>query len=266
MSSTAVAQVGVPQNGFPSWAERTDLVLVNRARADPATALASCKASGDCPDYGCYMPVPPLVYGYTLNLSARFHMTNLVASDSMLQHPSPCLLVSNIASLYPASCTDAAPSCACTGGASVCTCASCSCDTSESTCVTQPFDRIALFTPTACDMACGENISGGYTDPQAAFEGWLLEQCTAWNGSCDIPSQTTCSSMTENGHRWNILSGSFTTMGAGSVTASGSACYSKEWDGQDFDGESAARTFRKRERRCSSGQTGTTRRRRRRPW
>jgi hypothetical protein len=232
-STTALAQVGVPENGFPSWAERTDLVLSNRARADPATELAPCKANGDCPDYGCYSPSPPLVYGYTLNLSARFHVANLVASGSMLQHPSPCLLASNIASTYPASCSDASPSCACSSGAAACTCNSCSCDSSQSSCVTQPFDRIALFTPTACNMACGENISAGYSDPQAAVEGWLLEQCSGWNGSC---TSATCTGNTENGHRSNILSSSYTTIGTGAVTAPGSACYSQEWDSQDFSG------------------------------
>jgi hypothetical protein len=180
--------------------------------------------------------VPPLVYGYTLNLSARFHVTNLVSSDSQLQHPSPCVLVSNIATLYPGSCANAAPSCACTGGDAVCSCSSCSCESSQSSCVTQPFDRIALFTPTACNSACGENVAAGYSDPQATMQGWLQEQCTGWNGSC---SAGTCTGDTENGHRANILSGSYTTLGSGAMTASGSACYPQEWAGEDFSGESA---------------------------
>jgi MYXO-CTERM domain-containing protein len=240
LAAPALAQVGVPQDGFPNWMERTDLVLSNRARADPATELAPCKASGACPDYACYPPAPPLVWAYTLNLSSRFHVTNLVGADSMLQHPSPCALVSNIASLYPASCTNAAPSCACTGGASVCTCNSCSCSTTSSSCVTQPFDRIELWTPTACNTACGEDVSAGYSDPQATSEGWLQEPCDSWNGSCAAPSASTCSSSTENGHRWNILSSGYTQLGSGALDASNSACYPQEWAAQDFSGETVA--------------------------
>ncbi|HUB07306.1 MAG TPA: CAP domain-containing protein [Myxococcales bacterium] len=222
--SAALTSVGVPQNGFPNWAERTDLVLSNRARADPQTELASC-ASSDCPDHACYSPAPPLVWDYELNLSARLHVTNLVAADSMLQHPSPCLLVSNIASIWPSSC-DGSPSCACQGGQSVCNCSTCSCDTTQASCVTQPFTRIQLFNPNGC----AENIAAGYTDPQAAVEGWLTEQCS-WTGTCGFQTCTTG----ENGHRYNILDPTNTSMGAGAVvTSSSSACYQGEWDSQDF--------------------------------
>ena len=62
---------GVPTNGFPSWAERTVLVLSNRARADPQTEL-TCDA-GQCPDKPCYLPMAPLVYDYNLNRSTRLH-------------------------------------------------------------------------------------------------------------------------------------------------------------------------------------------------
>src|SRR5277367_2896322 len=94
---------GVPQNGFPSWEERTILVLTNRARADPTAALASCASSG-CQDATCYSVSRPLAWDYNLNRSARFHVTNLVESAAPLQHPSPCLLSSDIASTFPATC------------------------------------------------------------------------------------------------------------------------------------------------------------------
>jgi len=47
--ATLLTANGVPSAGFPSWAERSVLVLANRARASPAAALAACKP-GDCPD------------------------------------------------------------------------------------------------------------------------------------------------------------------------------------------------------------------------
>jgi hypothetical protein len=220
---------GVPQNGFPSWAERTTLVLTNRARADPVAALAGCSAGGSsaaCPDATCYTTQPPLVWDYDLNRSARFHMANLVDSSATLQHPSPCLLSSTIGTDYPTNC-NGAPACACQGGASVCSCASCSCDVTSSTCVTQPGDRGALFSP----YWNGENIAAGYGDPVASMDGWLTEACT-WTGVCGYHQCTAG----ELGHRANILSSFYQIMGAGSVTASSSssACYPMEWDCQDF--------------------------------
>lgn len=228
LAALLLSQTGVPQNGFPSWAERTILVLSNQARANPAGALASC-AGGACPDSTCYSPAAPLVWDYDLNRSARFHVANLVASGATLQHPSPCLLVSNLAAIYPASC-DGSPSCACQGGQSVCNCQGCSCDATSSSCVTQPFDRIDLFNM----AACAENIAAGYSDPQATVVGWLTEACSGWNGSCNPPDQSTCSSTTENGHRFNILNPTNQIMGAGSVVSASDPCFPGEWDSQDF--------------------------------
>ncbi len=224
---------GVPQNGFPNWEERTLLVLTNRARADPAMALASC-ASSDCPDATCYAPGTPYVWSYDLNRSARFHMANLVDSAAPLQHPSPCLLVSTIGTDYPANC-DGSPSCACQGGTSICDCSGCgTCNLNDpnETCVTTPGARGALFTP----YWQGENIAAGYGDPLASMEGWLTEACT-WTQTCGFQNCTAG----ENGHRYNILNQDFgyQMMGGGSVQASGaSACYPNEWDCQDFGGGS----------------------------
>jgi hypothetical protein len=214
---------GAPNNGFPSWFERSILVLTNRARADPATALASCLQSGDCPDAPCYSPSPPLVWDIDLNRSARFHSTNLALSSAPLQHPSPCLLVSDIGTAYPATC-DGHPSCACIGMASVCSCSGCTCDVTSSSCVTQPFDRIQMFNP----AGCAENIAVGYTDPGATMDGWLLESCPG--GTCGFNA---CSSG-ENGHRYNILDPGLQILGAGVFAGSPNACVFGPWATQDF--------------------------------
>jgi len=215
---------GVPQNGFPSWNERTILVLTNRARADPVAALSSCAGSG-CQDAICYTASQPLVWDYDLNRSARFHMTNLVDASAPLQHPSPCVLATNIATVYPSSC-DGSTSCACANRVSACGCGGCSCDTSSASCVTQPFQRIQMFNP----LGCAENIAAGYADPEASLIGWLTEACS-WNNSCGFQ---TCTSG-ENGHRYNILDPNSQILGAGSVPSSTTACVTNgEWDSQDF--------------------------------
>jgi hypothetical protein len=214
---------GAPTNSFPSWSERTILVLTNRARADPTTALASCLQSGDCPDGPCYSPSPPVVYDYDLNRSARFHSANLVFSSAPLQHPSPCLLVPGIGTAYPTSC-DGHPSCACTGMASVCSCAGCSCDVSSASCVTQPIDRIQMFNP----AGCAENIAAGYADPGSTMDAWLLEACPG--GTCGF---NTCSSG-ENGHRYNILDPDLQMMGVGVAFETSTACILGPWSTQDF--------------------------------
>jgi hypothetical protein len=214
---------GAPSNSFPSWFERTILVLTNRARADPATELAPCLQSGDCPDAPCYSPSPPLVWDLDLNHSARFHSANLVFSSAPLQHPSPCLLVSDIGTAYPAMC-DGHPSCACTGMASLCTCTGCSCDITSPSCVTQPIDRLQMFNP----AGCAENIAAGYADPGSMMDGWLLEQCVG--GTCGFNACTSG----ENGHRFNILDPGLQLLGVGEVFSTINSCFIGPWATQDF--------------------------------
>ena len=153
------ANLGVPQGGFPSWAERSLQVFVNRDRSDPQAALASC-AAADCPDAPCYAPVPPLAYDYDLARSARFQLASLQKSHSPLAHHSPCLLDPSIGSHYPQTC-DGDPACACQGplecDCSQGTATDCSCDPSDPACVTQPFNRGLFFTP----HWNGENLSAG---------------------------------------------------------------------------------------------------------
>jgi len=219
--------VGVPKNGFPSWDERTLLILINRDRADPQTSLSSCTAA-DCPDKGCYAAVPPVGWDYDLNRSARFHSTNLVASHAPLQHPSPCLLQSDIATTFPATC-DGSPTCACAGNVK-CDCATgCSCDSSLSSCVTQPFDRIHAFNPTGC----AENIAAGYMDPVQTEQGFLLETCSCCTSTCP-PQFTFCPNGDVNGHRVSILNGGNSSVGTGEAPNGTRGCYQGHWYTQDY--------------------------------
>ena len=199
------AALGEPQNGFPSWTERVDLVWVNRARSDPQADLAGCAASA-CGEKACYSPKPPLVWSYTLSRSARFHSANLLACGAF-DHPSPCAVVSNIGTLYtPGNCGGAA-SCACTGGS--CSCGSGGCTAWDA--------RITLFggSPT------GENIAEnqGDDDPVDMFYQWLWESSSA----------TACTFTEANGHRMNILTQSG-AIGVGCADGSAYLCT------QDFGG------------------------------
>ncbi|MBW2455721.1 MAG: CAP domain-containing protein [Deltaproteobacteria bacterium] len=177
---------GEPQGGFPSWYERMIHVLVNRARADPPTALAGCS---NCADASCFpSPLDPMEWDYDHARAARFHATNLTSAGCGMLHDSPCQLVGNIGTIYPGSCSGVV-SCACQGGT-----ASCSGGTST-------WDRLADF-----GIAGGlraENIAG-IGDPFSIFAVWLWEST----------SNPTCTWTSQNGHRHNIL-GSYTRIGVG---------------------------------------------------
>ncbi|MFZ5785531.1 MAG: CAP domain-containing protein, partial [Acidobacteriota bacterium] len=156
--------IGVPDNGFPSWEERVILVLTNRARVDPAAESAAV-CGGSC---ATYPASKPLDYLAAAGRAARFQTTSLIKAKSGLMHESVCELVSNLGSLYPDSC-DGSPSCACVGGA-----ASCVCTGSAPYCtapggLTAWNARVSRFGVSAA----GENIAAGYSDPVAAFNGWV---------------------------------------------------------------------------------------------
>ncbi|MBN1773416.1 MAG: hypothetical protein JXB32_19295, partial [Deltaproteobacteria bacterium] len=172
--------LGEPQDGFPHWQERVIFEWTNRARCDPAAALAGCTV---CAEAACYSPVAPLVWNHNLARAARFHSANLVLNSAGLRHDSPCTLVSTIAADYvPGPCTGLA-SCACVGGALGC----------SPTC-TGWSARVGMFgTP-----ANGENIAYGSTNPDSIFTGWLWEP----------DSNPACGWRITNGHRANILGGS----------------------------------------------------------
>src|ERR1700722_1397478 len=147
--ATAHAQ-GIPQDGFPSWQERTLWVFVNRDRADPETALLSCTVG--CPDAVCYKgPLLPLAYNLQLSHSARLQPTLLAENNVTLMHPSPCLLKSNIATTYPDEC-DGGTECVCqtpvqcsfSPGTQDCLCGE---DTSDTSKFEDPFARIRMFAP-----------------------------------------------------------------------------------------------------------------------
>jgi len=182
------ADVGVPVNGFPNWEERVIHVLVNRARCAPAEDLAGCT---NCPDAHCYSPVPPLEWIEKLARAARFHAANLTSSGCNLQHNSPCVLVSDIGTLYPDSC-DGSASCGCVGGTVECS------GTNNST----SWDRLAFFG--ASSGYRGENIAGT-GNPFDIFYSWLWESTNS----------SSCGFTIENGHRYNILNESFTLLGVG---------------------------------------------------
>lgn len=187
--STARA-AGEPVSGFPTWEERVVHTWTNRARSDPQFEMASCPA-GNCPDAACYSPVSPVAWSLPLNRAARFHSEQLVLSSCGLRQNSPCTLVSNIDALYPDSC-DGGGSCACQEGFFTCSPSS----------GTDPFARLALFGVTS--GARGENVAFGF-DPDATFYLWLHEASTS----------ATCGFTFDNGHRFNILNGSYGSHGAG---------------------------------------------------
>jgi MYXO-CTERM domain-containing protein len=154
-SSSAIAQRGVPQSGFPSWQERMVLVLANRARADPTGEMKACPES---------TIRPPLVWSYNLNRAARFHSRNYAAAmqaggSSYFQHNSSCDLVSNLNSVYPPNGTcDGAIACACQNGMLLAPGAG-----------TPTFTRIGMFGT----QGSGENIAYGYSSPAQVHTGWM---------------------------------------------------------------------------------------------
>jgi hypothetical protein len=170
--------VGEPVNGFPTWAERVIHEWINRARVDPQVEMNAC--GSPCVERACYSVMAPLTWNEALNRSARFHSDEMV-HQGYFAHNSACTLVSNIASLYPASC-DGSASCACVGGTEAC----------SPTC-TGFAQRVQLFG----GSPSGEIIASP-SDPNQAFYLWLFE-----------PGDTmSCQFTLANGHRWLILTSS----------------------------------------------------------
>ena len=186
---------GEAVNGFPNWQERVMHEWTNRARCDPQVEMAACGTA--CGEGACYTPQPPLPWAASLNHSARFHSDEM-AAQGYFDHNSVCTLVSNIDTLYPASCTGAA-TCACVGGTKAC----------SPTC-TAWYQRVSLFGANAA----GEIIASG-TDPNGAFYQWLFESYPS--SACGYNQGPPT-----NGHRYNILmSGPAVGYGAGSGASVG---------------------------------------------
>lgn len=186
-----VHAVGEETNGFPNWNERVIHAWINRARSDPQFEMNACPGN-NCGEKACYAPIAPLVYSLPLNRAARFHSDEQLR-QSYFDHPSACTVVSNISSLYPATCNGAA-SCACVGGVKAC----------SPTC-TDTFARISLF-----GISGSGEIIATPTDPSSAFYLWLFENSAS----------PTCAFSIPNGHRWLILK-STGAVGAGVSTPSG---------------------------------------------
>src|SRR6185369_16065667 len=168
--------VGEPVNGFPNWAERVVHEWANRARVDPQVEMNACGAP--CLEHACYAAaMPPLTWNEALNRAARYHSDEMVR-QGYFAHNSACTVVSNISTLYPATCNGAA-SCACVGGTKACS-------------------------PTCTDFGARVERFGGSpsgeiivstSDPDQSFYIWLFE-----------PGDTTsCQFTSANGHRWLIL-------------------------------------------------------------
>ena len=191
---------GESVNGFPNWFERVLLEWMNRARSDPQTDLIGC-SDADCPDRACYSAIQPRHVDDKFEHSARFHAAHMMLNDYD-DYFSHCSLVSNINSLYPATCNGAA-ACSCVGG-------------TLSGSRTDPFTRMSLFGASGDK----ENVTAGFSSPDAAFYGWLYLQPI--NGLC-----------ANGGVRANILSGSDTAAGAGYVVNTGVPGYSS-YEVMDF--------------------------------
>ncbi|MFT3792480.1 MAG: hypothetical protein QM741_15775 [Rudaea sp.] len=193
------AAEGEAVNGYPNWAERVLLEWMNRARSDPQADLAACP-SGSCLESSCYgSPAAPRHLDFNLERSARFHGDHM-RINGYFDHSSHCTLVSNVAALYPNTCSGAA-SCSCTQGAL----------SSDQTAWTKWDSRMQMFGATV--SSAGEIIAAGYSGPNASFYAWLYEP--AANSSCD-PDQNN-----GNGHRFLILTGEYGPAAGAGYTSTG---------------------------------------------
>lgn len=190
--------VGVPQNSYPNYDERLQLVAQNRARSDPNSVAAGTAAA--C---STVLPVqPPLDYHYDISQAARFHSQFLMLNDCPLDHYSFCTLRADI----EATACDGAAACACNGGECW---PSPACDGNDNGCANSPGSRMSLFGYSGGTW--GENGAAGYADSWDAVEGWVTE--------CPPPIDPT------EGHRLNVMSSSFNVVGTGSIEAPG-GCWS----------------------------------------
>ena len=96
-------------------------LLINEARSNTQEAIAPCMED-KCLEKACYTGAEaPYFWNDQLTKAAQLHANmhkyyDEASNDMMgIDHNSPCQLVSNIASLYPAEC-DGQASCACDGG------------------------------------------------------------------------------------------------------------------------------------------------------
>ncbi len=172
-------------------------LLTNEARASIPDALAECGAN--CSEgLSCFPEtLPPLWWDNDLYRMAQFHTVLQAYLGCTCQHNSPCQISSTIGRDYPDTC-DGHPACACTDGANTC---------NESG--TDISVRARYFT----SNFQGENVAwsgnGSYdghkSGPYKTFFQWLHEKGNV----------STCTRNSSNGHRFNILSSNYVTMGVG---------------------------------------------------
>ncbi len=195
---------GIPSVSF-AYGEGEDIphgarvihLLTNEARADVTDALAGC--GSNCPEgLSCFAEtLPPLWWDNDLYRMAQFHTVLQAYLGCTCQHNSPCQISSTIGRDYPDTC-DGHPACACTDGANTCN------DTG-----TDISTRARYFT----QYFQGENVAwsgnGSYdghkSGPYKTFFQWLHEE----------GNTSTCTRNSSNGHRFNILSPNYVTLGVG---------------------------------------------------
>ena len=192
VARTQLAQVGVPQNGYPTYDERLQLVAQNRTRSDPnhivspdplyLSTMDACSA--------IRAAVPPLDYHYDLAQSARFHCAHSMLNDGGLTHKSYCNLRADVEGC------DGSAACSCLAGTE---CWSC---TTLGGCGTTPFTRMGYFGFTGN----AENGAAGYNDSWQAVWAWITE-CVG-----------------SDGHRVNVTSSGSNVVGTGSYGPG--ACWS----------------------------------------
>jgi len=176
--------LGVPEDGYPSYAELELLVALNRARSDPNNPAAGTAAS-ECSEFRD--PQPPLLYDHDLGQAARFHCNHLAVNGGGLSHKTFCDLQSDIET----GCPGAEASCSCVPGTE---CWSCQ---TLGGCGTGPGGRATLF---GFQGSFGsETGAAGYGSGWAAVGGWVTENCNS--GTL--------------GHRHSVTSPGVNVVGAG---------------------------------------------------
>jgi hypothetical protein len=83
--------VGSPNDGYPSWQERTMIVFTNMVRLAPTAYRDKYMTGYDFPAEGIlnlYPAVAPLYWNHELNQAARFHAEDMAFNCGTLQHDS----------------------------------------------------------------------------------------------------------------------------------------------------------------------------------
>jgi hypothetical protein len=167
-------------------------MAANRARSDPSMVKGA--------DSTVYPATKPLVLEYELELSSRFHATNLQLADVTLMHDSPCTLNTDVAT----SGCSGDPTCACMTPVPA-ACAACAMVANpDEGCGTDPFVRIRYFYP----AGNAEVAAAGFNDPWSVMDstdGWVMEPAGA------------------DGHRMIIdsVGGDFSVAGFGHASGTG---------------------------------------------